>query len=1855
MRFAGLRFAALGALVLTLAATAHAGTTYYWYGSDTTLGGAGTWDTGVSTNTSWGISTSGTSTAWVNGVDSDAYFRGTGTATVTISSTVTAGSLDIGVIRHTFSGGTLNVANGISTTYTSASTTSINSAIALQASQTWSVAAGTLAVQSIISGNYGLTKTGAGTLRLSAMNTYTGGTTLSQGTLMLKSDSSTTTTLGTGVLTLSGGTLANTILSTLPNNISVTEGATASIRGPSSGSTLYLNLNGSITNVTTNSGTLTLSPGASRIQLGGDNSDYSGTFVLDMTASGYVFFTNTNAGSAKARFIINCTSGNTLTRVYTNIGTAPAVIQMGELSGTDGAILASSGSNCTYEIGALNTDSTYAGVFLDIGGATKITKVGSGTLTLAPGSFMYPAQLYSGITRINGGAILLGNENALGNSGTISFGGGALMYSASNTLDYSAKFSTDANQAYSVNTNGQSVAFASALTSSGGSLTKSGDGTLTLTGNNTYSGPTTVNGGTLQIGNGSTVGAVAGNIALASSTTLVFNRSNASTYSGAISGYGDVSHVGAGTTTLSGISSYSGATTVSNGTLRVTGSIAASSGVSMSSSSASLVLAGGTVGSVRVSDFATLAGYGSAGSVNVEGWSKFGSATDRNTWGGRLTTGYLTLDSYAYLNFGNIGAYTGTAAIVVTQSGGLTWNGAVSISLYGDAPVGAGTANLIQYTGDVSGVSYVWGTNSLANSRSTYTLGTATVGSVHYVNVSYVVDYPYWTGLAGDGGIWSTSAGAGNKNWKLVVAGTKTDYIDGDAVLFDDRVGTSSATVTLGMAVSPNGVTFNNSSSVSYTITGTDSGCYIGGNGGLTKSGDGTVTLLTNNSYGGTTTINAGTLRVGNGGTTGSLGYNNVVDNGALVFNRSDAVEFTYAISGAGSVSQVGSGTLTLTGNNSYTGGTYVNCTLQIGNGGDSGSIADSSTVVNNGELVFNRSGEYACNGAISGTGSVSITGGGTLTLSADNTCTGTTTIATGNVLQVGTGGNSGALACAVVNNGALILNRTGEGTLSGAISGDGSLSKSGSGTVTLSGANSYTGGTNLGSGALCVAHAGALGNTGTIAFNGGTLIFSAADTTDYSARFSTAGNQAYSIDTNGQNVTLAGDLTSSGGTLTKLGAGTLTLSGTNTYTGGVNINSGVLLAASADALGSTGTIVFNGGTLKFSSGNTTDYSSRFNSGMAFQVFSIDTGGQSVTFSTALGGSGSSMDIFGGGTLTLTGNNYFGGGVGKITIYSGTLRVGAGTGGAVATDVITYDALVFNRSNAYSFGYSISGTGSVANEGAGATTLSGAVGGSVSVCQAGAGTLSLASGSNTYTGGTHLSRGVLAAATASPFGSGAITVSGGTLTTTTLCTLANNMTVADSAVATIKGPASGFSNYFTLNGSISGGAGGTLTLTPAASRICLGGNNSGFSGTFVFDLTAGYVFFTGADSGSAQAKFVVNSNSTNTASKVYTNVGSTSVTIQMGELSGTTGSILATSAGTVNYEIGALNTDSTYAGVFMDVGGPTLVTKVGSGTLTLSGASSHTGMTTVNAGVLAYGIDNAISGAVTVNGGALDLGAYSGTSAAVTLTSGVITGTGTLTSTAGFSVAGGQISAPLAGTMGLTKSTAGTVTLSGANVYTGTTAVNGGMLVIQGDAATAALFIGTSDIGAGKLVFDYTAGGSATGSSISDQVKSILTASYNSGTNSWASGAIHSTLANSHSTDSYALGWSNNTATSAVTVKVVLYGDATMDGTVNIYDLGQVLANYNKSGVWDTGDFNYDGTVNIYDLGTVLANYNKSISLSEVSVNPSDYAGLDGQGVAALQAAGVNVVPEPGTLALLIAGAVGLLAYGWRRRKQFGI
>jgi autotransporter-associated beta strand protein len=169
---------------------------------------------------------------------------------------------------------------------------------------------------------------------------------------------------------------------------------------------------------------------------------------------------------------------------------------------------------------------------------------------------------FAGGVLINGGTLNVGSlENAgasgpLGNSaadnsGNITFGGGTLQFSSVNQNDYSGRFSTAAGQPISIDTAGQNVEFATALTSSGGTFTKLGDGTLTLTSANTYSGNTTISAGSLILGTG---GSIANSPIIDVNSGGIFDVSGLASYA-----------IGAGQT-LAGSGNVNGAVTV-NGTV----------------------------------------------------------------------------------------------------------------------------------------------------------------------------------------------------------------------------------------------------------------------------------------------------------------------------------------------------------------------------------------------------------------------------------------------------------------------------------------------------------------------------------------------------------------------------------------------------------------------------------------------------------------------------------------------------------------------------------------------------------------------------------------------------------------------------------------------------------------------------------------------------------------------------------------------------------------------------------------------------------------------------------------------------------------------------------------------------------------------------------------------------------------------------------------------------------------------------------------------------------------------------------------------------------------------------------------
>ena len=152
---------------------------------------------------------------------------------------------------------------------------------------------------------------------------------------------------------------------------------------------------------------------------------------------------------------------------------------------------------------------------------------------------------------------------------------------------------------------------------------------------------------------------------------------------------------------------------------------------------------------------------------------------------------------------------------------------------------------------------------------------------------------------------------------------------------------------------------------------------------------------------------------------------------------------------------------------------------------------------------------------------------------------------------------------------------------------------------------------------------------------------------------------------------------------------------------------------------------------------------------------------------------------------------------------------------------------------------------------------------------------------------------------------------------------------------------------------------------------------------------------------------------------------------------------------------------------------------------------------------------------------------------------------------------------------GVTKLGAGTLTLTGANTYTGLTTVKAGTLELGPSAQSPVLTGAGANILAGSLAFDYT------GSSPASAIQSLLATSYNGGVSSWTTGQFLTSGSTSAGIP-VTLGWIDNG--SNVTVMATIAGDTNCDGSVNSTDLNTLIGNYGTGTTWAQGDFQYTGT-----------------------------------------------------------------------------
>ena len=1314
--------------------------------------------------------------------------------------------------------------------------------------------------------------------------------------------------------------------------------------------------------------------------------------------------------------------------------------------------------------GTANADVSISGIISNGSAASSITKTGAGTLALSG------ANTFSGGLLNNAGTVFLGSSSALGTAaaslGDITGSASAsYLFNTTTGLTVANAISVRANTGTmtlgGLNTSGTNI-FSGAITlanalkltsETGGEIdlngaisgayavTKIGGGVIKLNSANTYSGGTVLNAGTLLLGTNNALGT--GSVTV-NSGTLDFGANNSATV-GALT-LVDGAVVGSGTSTLT----TSGVIGVQNGSISL---ILAGSGSLVKTTAGTVSLSGSDVftGTTTVSDGTVAMGKPNAlpittdvtvaapAVLNLQSYAtQIGSLSGAGSvilGAGNLTVGNANLTTFS-------GIISGSGGIAKTGTGTLTLSGANTFS--GSTTVSQGTLQL--------------GQNSALNSSTALSL-TLTSSTFDLNNFSSTV---------------GSIAGAGN-----ILAGTGTFTFGGD----------------------------NSTTSLSGIISGS---------GTITREGSGTTTLSGVNTHSGNMIFNNGRTILS--GVSGSLAASSVtIRNGAILDLDSSTTENSNRISNSATVTLSG-GTVRLLSDSNGTLESVGS--LVLGAGSSAIQVIHNGSSTNTTRLTFSSLGSIASGASVNFFGSGGVLGGdlygpqifitgqplgllgswatvgadpaeystfgvraysdyyeGTLGVNYNNTAkvvrlsvnsvvgaytltnAGQTTDLGLNLTDVATV-DLGTSATRILNlsSGSLIKSTTTASTISGAgvLTAGGSASgnlaisvtpgssltissviannsaaaigllKSDAGTLTLSGTNTFTGNVSLNGGTTNIASESNLGAaTSALAFNGGTLRVTSGFTTSPTKVFTVLASQTGTLNIDASQSLImantAGGLQSgnAAATLIKTGLGSLVVQNANTgFSGTLQINQGTVELRNAQS--TVGGIILNGGTLALAANASTNFNNQLNL-LTSSTINVDrlsgTGG--VTHSTG------SLSL-GASTLTVTGAN--------------------------AADL-------------YLSGISLLGNAMV--NPTTANLSSGAISGSFGFTKTGAGIFSL-NATNTYAGTTSVSNGTLrmGIADALPSATDLTVASGATVDlagfsgTTASLSGAGNVTLGSGTFTT-------GSTSSTFSGSISGTGG----LTKSGSgNLTLSGVNS-YSG--LTSITGGTLIMGGANRVSSSSALTVASGATfalnnfDTASASLSGAGS----VTLGSATLSTGS-----------------SSSTFSGGISGTGG---LTKTGAGTLTLTALSTYTGTTNINQGNVVLRNASALGGSGGVNlasgaelqlennittasyalnfGGTLrnNSGANSFAGNSTLIGSGnMVSDAGTLTVSGAVTLGGNalaisgagdsQFSGAISGDGSITKSGAGTTTISGSNIFTGVTTVSAGMLQVRSTSALGA-------------------------------------------------------------------------------------------------------------------------------------------------------------------------------------------------------
>ena len=1592
----------------------------YWDGANVTAnnfvnGGTATWN---AASTNWTNAGGTTNASWSSDT---AIFDGLAAGVVTVAGTQNFNKLQFNLTGYTLTAGTLH-ATGAG---------EVNVATNVVAT-----------INSTISGNVGLTKTGAGTLALGGTNSMTGGVTVNQGTLEVTASQA----LGIGALTVGVGTI-NKLNVGFINDIHVLgtggTGATFDVT-PS---------NIVLSGVITGTGKI-IKTGIASLGLSGDNSGFSGG--IDLTNGRLDLLSSNAAGTGPIT-----TTGSIIAYANGITSVAPLIINS---DATELAVFA-------------GDKATQAGAISELNGPRSIFKIGGGNLVLTG------ANTITGDVIINDGTLTVAGGNNLG-SGTVAANAdvrlnvglvGSQAITIANDIYLAGQLTvglagSTGFTAYDIATgllagNGNTVTLAGQITGAGSLTTdEASRGNLIIAGtnangHNTYSGGTTLNysvasigandalgTGTVTLGSGGgLVNNSGGALTLAEANAITvasaagFNNSlggaNDLTLNGAVTGSSTIIYkLGGGTLTLANAAnSVHAAISVYTGTLRVDGALTNAST------------------SVDVLSGSTLQGIGSiAGAFTIENGGTLAPGDSPGT----LTVGSLLLNNGSLVDYqlgeANVLSSVWNDRTVVT--GALTLDGLLTVT--DSHAFGLGVYNLFTYGGALTdhGLDVV-----TLPGGYTGTVETLVTGQVNLIVTKPGDLIQYWDGsdmtgevpgtVLGGSGVWNNL----NTNWTSDPFQLNASWQSAVAIFAGASAGTVelqenenflqlqfqvdgyhvTATGAGGLTVTAGDI-IQTATGVTATIDAT-----IGGVGSITKQGLGNLVLNAANTYTGNTNLVAGTITAGNNAALGigalvmadqtilaagidglAIGNNVTTTGGARIDTKAFTTTLTGQISGPGSISHIGLGNLILNGDNSFHGLGINQGTVTLGQNtsagvgritindqailaaGVDGLVIANTVETTGGARVDTKAFTMTLNGQVGGVGSLSHIGTGNLILNGANSFhglginQGTVTLGQNTSGGVGTITiNDQAILAAGADNlvvantvettgGARVDTKAFTMTLNGQVGGLGSLSQVGTGNLVLNGANSFHG-LGINQGAVTLGQNTSAG-VGTITINNNAILAAGVDGLVVANIVETTGGAR--VDTKAFTMTLNGQV-GGVGSLSHIGLGNLVLNGANSFHG-LGINQGTVTLGQ-NTSGGVGTITINDQAILAAGADNLVIANNVETTGGGRV---DTKAFTMTLNGQVSGVGSLSQV-GIGNLILNGNNSFAAGLG---INAGTVTLGTNTAAGTGTITINDDAILGAGVDGLVIANNVETTGGGRVDTKAFTmTLNGQVGGVGSLSQAGTGNLIL-NGANSFHG-LGINSGTVTLGQNTSGGVGTITINDNAI----LAAGVDGLVIANNVETTGGGRVDTEAFTMTLNGQV----GGVGSLSQAGTgNLILNGANS-FHG---LGINSGTVTL-GQNTSGGVGTITINDNAILAA--------------------GVDGLVIANNVETTGG--GRVDTEAFTMTLNGQVGGVGSISQVGIGNLILNGKNSFAAGLGINAGTVTLGTNTAAgTGTITINDNAILAAGVDG----LVIANSVETTGGGRVDTKAFTM---TLSGPVGGLGSLSQVGSGNLVLNGANSFQG--------------------------------------------------------------------------------------------------------------------------------------------------------------------------------------------------------------------------